>query len=335
MTLGQIRGQDRVVNTLRRAIHSSRVAHCYLFEGPSGTGRRTTATALIQSLFCSSPNDGSGCGVCSSCKKLASGNHPDLHFLEPLPDKRDISIEQIRELQQVLSLRPYEATRKACIIEPAERMSIGASNAMLKTLEEPPGNALMILLSSQADQLLATIRSRCQHLRFAPLDEKTVADLLVKGGVDPELAKSVAPLAEGSIDRAVQLSGEPDAETRSELLGILSQANSKQIASIFDPAEQLSGSREDTIANLEIIISLLRDMMMILSDNPDAVINRGAIKELKKEAIAISHETCMEALALALETLQAVKRNANSKLALEHFLLGYASLKCNQGYKEI
>ena len=186
----------------------------------------------------------------------------------------------------------------------------------------------MILLSSHSDQLLATIRSRCQHLRFAPLDEAILADMLVMDGVDPEVAKSVAPLSEGSIDRALQLSGEPDTEKRIELINILAQSDSKQISTIFEPAEQLAGSREEAIANLETIVSLLRDMMMILSGNPDAVLSRGAISALQKEAGAISHETCMEALALALETLQAVKRNVNSKLALEHFLLGYASIKC-------
>lgn len=99
MQLREIKGQHRVIDALTRSLQANRVAHAYLFEGPDGCGRRSTALALIQALFCSRPIEGDSCGVCSSCRKLSAGNHPDLQFLAPLPDKRDISIEQVRELQ--------------------------------------------------------------------------------------------------------------------------------------------------------------------------------------------------------------------------------------------
>jgi len=200
MKLADILGQERVVDALRRSIAANRVAHAYLFEGPNGCGRRTTALALVQALFCAAPVAGDACGACPSCRKLAAGHHPDLHLLEPLPDKRDIVIDQVRELQQVLSLRPYEASRKACLIHPAERMTVGAANSLLKTLEEPPGHAVIILLASQSDLLLPTVRSRCQHLRFSPLDDQTVAAVLKAHGMDLELAAKLAPLAEGALN---------------------------------------------------------------------------------------------------------------------------------------
>jgi len=246
MKLADILGQERVVDALRRSIAANRVAHAYLFEGPNGCGRRTTALALVAGpLAVAAPVAGDACGACPSCRKLAAGHHPDLHLLEPLPDKRDIVIDQVRELQQVLSLRPYEASRKACLIHPAERMTVGAANSLLKTLEEPPGHAVIILLASQSDLLLPTVRSRCQHLRFSPLDDQTVAAVLKAHGMDLELAAKLAPLAEGSLERAQDIDLEEDARRRSALLAILQAATPGRIATIFDAGEnwQVTGKR--------------------------------------------------------------------------------------------
>jgi len=327
MKLAEIKGQNRVIETLKRSISANRVAHAYLFEGQDGCGRRTTALALIQALFCKEPFDGDACNNCSHCRKLASGNHPDLHLLAPLPDKRDISIEQVRELQQVLSLRPFEAHRKACLIEPAERMNEKSANALLKTLEEPPGHAIIILLTRHADLLLSTIRSRCQHIRFSPLGDDTVFDLLIQQGVNAAKAALLAPLAEGSMQRAALLEEESDGKRRQLLLKTLSQASSSQIATIFDNAESLSGGRDEALDTFNLLISLLRDLLFIRSAGQTGIANRFLLTELAAEAVRFSPEGAIKALELAIETRRAVQGNANSKLALERFLLGYDRLR--------
>lgn len=327
MKLGEVKGQDRVIEALKRSITANRVAHAYLFEGQDGCGRRTTALALIQALFCKEPVDGEACTTCAHCRKLASGNHPDLHLLAPLPDKRDISIEQIRELQQVLSLRPFEANRKACLIEPAERMNEKSANALLKTLEEPPGHAIIILLTRHADLLLSTIRSRCQQIRFSPLDDDTVVELLLKKGVDATKAALLAPLAEGSMERAAALEEESDGERRQQLLNVLAQASSRQIATIFDSAENLAGGRDETIELFNLLISLLRDLLFITSAGQTGITNRFLLSELAAEAARFSPEGAIKALEHAVETRRAVQGNANPKLAFERFLLGYDRLR--------
>lgn len=328
MSLSVIKGQDRVLDALKRSIAANRVAHAYLFEGPDGCGRRTTALALMQALFCKEPLDGGdACGNCSSCRKLASGNHPDLHLLSPLPDKRDISIEQIRELQQQLSLRPFEAKRKACLIEPAERMNEKSANALLKTLEEPPGHAIIILLSTQADLLLSTIRSRCQHLRFSPLDDSVVADLLIQQGMAPDKAQELAPLAEGSMERASTLDEESDAARRQELLAMLSKASSRQVATVFDAAESVAGGREETLSTFNLLLSLLRDLLLIRSCGQIGIANGFLSTELTAEASRFTPAGIMEALECCLETRRAIQGNANPKLALERFLLAYDRLR--------
>lgn len=327
MQLREIKGQHRVIDALTRSLQANRVAHAYLFEGPDGCGRRSTALALIQALFCSRPIEGDSCGVCSSCRKLSAGNHPDLQFLAPLPDKRDISIEQVRELQQMLALRPFEAKRKACLIEPAERMNEKSANALLKTLEEPPGHAIMILLTSQADMLLSTIRSRCQHLRFSRLSDDVVAQLLQQQGMSEQRALELAPLAEGSLERAQLLDGEQDEPRRREVMTRLAQASSRQISSIFDASEELSGNRDETVALFDLIISLVRDLVLIRAAGQSGVANRFLEHELANEAIRFSPAALMEALDLALTTRRALQGNANPKLAVEHFLLGYDRLR--------
>lgn len=327
MKLTAIRGQQRVIEALQRSLAVKRVAHAYLFEGPAGCGRKTTALALIQALFCQTPDGSVACGNCPSCRKLATGSHPDFHLLAPLPDKRDISIEQVRELQQMLALRPFEAPRKVCLIEPAERMNEKSANALLKTLEEPPGHALIILLTTQADLLLSTIRSRCQHLRFSPLDDATLTDLLVEQGMARETAAELAPLAEGSIERAMSLDGESDETRRRELLQHLSQAMRKQIDTIFDAAEALSGGRDETAATFDLLVSLVRDLVLLTTAGQSAVTNRFLLQELVAEAARFSPEQAMEALELTLATRRAIQGNANAKLALEHFFLGYDRLR--------
>lgn len=327
MKFSGILGQDRVVDALQRSVGTQRVAHAYLFDGPAGCGRRATALALIGRLFCGSPADGDACGTCPSCRKLAAGNHPDLHLLEPLPDKRDISIDQVRELQQVLSLRPFEASRKACLIDPAERMTVGAANALLKTLEEPPGHAVLILVSSQSDLLLATVRSRCQQLRFSPLDEGTLALLLERRGMTPGQAAELAPRAQGSLERALELDGEEDSRQRLELLKVLAATDQSRIATIFDTAEELAGSRDETVALLDLQISLLRDMVLLRTAGSSDILNRQLHGELTVEAARFAPTRLMELLELTLEVRRAVQGNVNAKLALERLLLRYAGLR--------
>lgn len=327
MKLADILGQERVVDALRRSIAANRVAHAYLFEGPNGCGRRTTALALVQALFCAAPVAGDACGACPSCRKLAAGHHPDLHLLEPLPDKRDIVIDQVRELQQVLSLRPYEASRKACLIHPAERMTVGAANSLLKTLEEPPGHAVIILLASQSDLLLPTVRSRCQHLRFSPLDDQTVAAVLKAHGMDLELAAKLAPLAEGSLERAQDIDLEEDARRRSALLAILQAATPGRIATIFDAGEKLAGNREETTALFDLLLSLIRDLLLLCTGSESGVVNHPLLEQLTVEAARFTPASMLEALELALETRHAVQGNVNPKLALDRFLLRYGSLR--------
>lgn len=323
MPFADILGHDRIVEVLRRSLRTGKTAHSYLFEGLTGCGRKKTALALIQAIFCSAVAD-DACGVCPSCRKVAGENHADIHTIAPLPDKRDISIEQLREMQRTLSLRPYEAPRKACIIEPAERMSVNAANSLLKTLEEPPGDALIILLTENAGMLLPTIRSRCQLIRFAPLSPEHVMALLQRNGMAAEAAGLLAPMAGGSMQRAIELDNESLAAKREAVINRLGQMKINRIASVFDAAEALSGNRDETLELLDLMISFYRDALHLAAGSSE-IVNRAVRPAIEAIAGHSSLPRTLELLEAICETRRAVQRNANPKLALDHLFMNIAA----------
>jgi DNA polymerase-3 subunit delta' len=315
MPFADIVGHERIVEVFRRSFRSGKTAHSYIFEGVPGCGRRKTALALIQALFCAHVPDDS-CGVCPACRKVTGGNHGDIHIVEPLPDKRDISIDQLREIQRELALRPYEAPRKACIMEPAERMSVNAANSLLKTLEEPPGNAIIILLTENADMLLPTIRSRCQLIHFSPLSPENVRLLLERSGVAPGLAELLAPLSEGSMQRAVELDNSSLAERREALVVHVCALDLGRIATVFDTAEELSGSRDETLESLDLLLSVTRDAVYLKAGCTE-IVNSTIRPVLEGFSAHLTLERALQMLGDIMETRRAVQRNANNKLALE------------------
>lgn len=323
MAFAEILGHDRIVEVLKRSLRNGKTAHSYLFEGVPGCGRKTVAMALVQALFCTGNQD-DACGVCPSCRKITGGNHPDIQIIAPLPDKRDISIEQLRELQHGLSLRPYEAPRKVCIIDPAERMSIAAANSLLKTLEEPPGNALIILLTENAGMLLSTVRSRCQLFRFAPLSPEHIQTLLVKTGISQENATLLAPMANGSLQRALELDDEALVQRREAVLLRVNSLAINRIASVFDAVEELGGNRDSTLELLDMLLSFFRDAVHISSGSAD-IVNRPVRAALESIAQRRSLPRNLELLEKIYETRRAVQRNANPKLALDHLFMALAS----------
>ena len=323
MPFAEILGHDRIIEVLRRSLRGGKTAHSYLFEGVAGCGRKKTALSLVQALFCTTTTD-DACGVCSSCRKIDGGNHPDIHQIAPLPDKRDISIEQLREMQHILSLRPYEAPRKVCIIDPAERMSVNAANSLLKTLEEPPGNALIILLTENAGMLLPTVRSRCQLIRFAPLSPEHLLLLLERSGMAPETAALVAPMSGGSLQRALELDNEALAARREAVLTRVAQLNIQQIATVFDAAEELSGNRDATLELLDMLLSFFRDVVH-LGTGSGEIVNRSFRDAIEAIAAKRSFPRNLELLESIYETRRDVQRNANPKLALDHLFLTMAS----------
>jgi len=184
MPFSAIIGQKKAVTLLTRALCGNRLAHGYLFVGPEGVGKSTTAQALAASLFCQKITAGSPCGHCSGCIKYASGNHPD--FLTISPEGAGIKIQQIRKLKKDLSFPPFEAELRIILIQDAQTMGREAGNSLLKILEEPPPHNLLLLVAADSEPLLDTIISRCQVIPFQALPPEQARILIQRN--HPELS---------------------------------------------------------------------------------------------------------------------------------------------------
>jgi len=306
-----IAGHSGPIATIRRILGSGRVAHAYLFSGPEGIGKKKVATAFIEALFCGKAE---GCGECISCRKILSGNHPDIHTLEP--DGQFIKVDQVRGLQKDLSYRPYEALRKACIIDGADRFNLSSGNSLLKTLEEPPGNALIILLATNIDTVLPTIRSRCQQLSFSGVPVEEIAGFLENNGVDADIARVAASLAEGSIARALSLCSEEIMAERSEVITTACNLSLKNMIDLFSFGEQFDKDREKTLQIIGILTSFWRDMLHLASGSSDLV-NSDLSTLLERETSRRSREALLRGLDQLDKSRQALLRNANVRLSMD------------------
>ena len=168
MSFSQHTGQKRVAGQLRGSLERGRLAHAYLFIGPRDSGKRAMAVTLAQAVNCEKL-DGDACGRCVSCRRIGSKTHPDVYWVQPESKSRRIAIEQIRDFIRAVNLKAGEARIKVGLIVDADRMGDEAANAFLKTLEEPPANTIMILLTAEPQRLLPTILSRCLKLSFGPV----------------------------------------------------------------------------------------------------------------------------------------------------------------------
>jgi len=322
VSFAHISGHDRQKDVLWRAVRHKRLAHAYLFAGPEGVGKRLTALALVRILFCTEER---GCGECPPCRKVDHHNHPDLHILEP--DGNSIKIEQIRNLQRDLNLRPHEASRKVCLIEAAETMTVGAANALLKTLEEPRGDTLLILLSSQPQRLLETIRSRCQPLFFArqPLDLLRDA-LQTQLGVGDAEAHVLAALADGSFKKAFGKDRQLYLEERRNLLKTLTGLSPGSILPILEFAEQLAADKAALPDILEIFQAFYRDVLMAVHGRDSAeLVNLDLVEKVRRVAAREDTGSVLLKLETLINARRQLERNLNTQLVVENMLLKLAS----------
>lgn len=221
MSWHNIEGHDSVVDQFRQAVRRGRLGHAYLFVGPSGVGKRLFAGTLAQALLCEdrSEKDFDPCGQCPGCVQAHAATHPDLITIRRERDEHELAIESVRRAIHDLGFKPDRGRYKIAIVDDADDMSLPAANCFLKSLEEPPPRSVLILIGTSPDRQLATIRSRCQLVRFQPLPAEVIARVLVRTGVvaEPAEAERVARLSGGSLERARGLADPELGRFRAEL----------------------------------------------------------------------------------------------------------------------
>ena len=326
-------GHAWAVRLLQAHIRHNNVRHAYLFTGPAGVGRRTLALRFAQALTCPAPlAPGIPCGECRTCRRITAMQHPDLYIVQSERPGSTLKVEQIRELQRGLSLSPYEARYKIALLLRFEEAHPGAANALLKTLEEPPPNVIVLMTAGDAESLLPTIASRCEVLRLRPLPVDTVArGIAALRSIPAKDARLAAHLGEGRPGLALRLLDDPalmDARRQAveTLLSLLPAPRVERFAA----AENLVKDRPALEAALQTWLSLWRDVFLLSSGANVPLTNLDYAEAIRAIAGQMTFETagaCVRAVRRALERLQ---KHGNPRLTVETLLLDIPRLQQHQ-----
>lgn len=263
LTFSAVRGHQRTVEFLRQTMRADRLAHAWIFTGPAGIGKSAIAFAFAAWLQCEADGD-EACGSCPSCRQVSAGSHPDVRWVSVETGKREIGVDRARDLKKFSQLAPLRGRSKIAIVDAADRLSIAAQNALLKTLEDPPGRSLLLLVTDNADMLLATIRSRCQRLAFAPLSASDVAAILTAShGIEPGVAARLAALAEGSPGRALEL--QASLGDQGSLLAALREVQAGRYVDLDRFAQRLNQPESELGTKLEVLLAEMRDEAIALA----------------------------------------------------------------------
>jgi DNA polymerase-3 subunit delta' len=304
-------GYQQIVGELQRTVASDRIAGAYLFVGPMGVGKETVARYFAQLIFCQQDTEPpTVCGTCLACRKVGSGNHPDLQFIRP--EGSLLKIGQIRALQKQIIYEPFEASRKVYILTDVERMNAEAENCLLKTLEEPPASSVLILLTSNVEALLPTTRSRCQILQFHPIPTQELAEILIdRFSVAPEQATTLAIAAGGAIGKALTQLEKGNMLTE-EVPDILKETD---LLAAFRLAENLKDNPE-TLGDL---VTWYRDLLFLQQGAPsDLITHIHSLEELQVIVPRYSHLRIQQAIQTIFDTKSLIENtNTNATLALE------------------
>ncbi len=317
-------GHRPAIDLLRQAVKRRRVPQSLLLAGAEGIGKRAIAVALAQAVNCRSPTDGDACGVCTNCVRIARDQFSDVTIIGK-GDEASIKIKTIRErVLEAVGYRPFEGARRVYIIDPADAMTREAQDALLKTLEEPPPAAILILISAYPDTLLATIQSRCRRLRCGLLSESDVARVLVeRAGVETGLARMLAAASGGSVSRALaERSGTFEAD-REAALAFLSAQRGRNVAVRLKAAETLTKhgtkrrERDAMASRLAIVQSLLRDLTALGVPGGVPLANEDLATSLAELASSFSPERLSEAFAAITRAEASLDRYASPKIVAD------------------
>ena len=334
--------QEKPVRLLSNIIQKGKIPHALLFTGIEGVGKKEAANIFAMACNClaatltnqpfsdqSNVHAGedrppSPCGACKSCRKIISGNHPDVISVQP--EKAHIRIGQIRDLCNMLVMKPYEAKYRVVIISDAHTLNPEAGNAMLKVLEEPPDRTVLVLTAHHLHDLLPTIASRCQHIRFNPISHDILMDVLVtKEGVSAREADLLATLAKGSLMGALSLAASGWIEQRDWILQLIGkesfgQSSMAHVTTLLAFSEKLAQEKDRLENALEILKIWFRDLM-IYPLSPEMVVNKDFSHTLKR----LSEETTTGDLLSAYDAIQSalekINGNANPRLTLDVMMM--------------
>ncbi|MCI5805223.1 MAG: AAA family ATPase [Clostridium sp.] len=316
-------GHEDIVKHFKSSIELGKISHAYILNGEKGSGKKTLAAVVAKSLQCES-GEADPCGTCKSCLQAESGNQPDIIWVTH-EKPNVISVDEIRtQILNDIELKPYSSRYKIYIVPDAQLMNTQAQNAILKTLEEPPEYAIIMLLTNNVDKFLPTIISRCIVLNFRPVEPLHMVDYLVNQiGIDREKARFCTDFAQGNLGKAVRLAISPDYnEIKEDSLRLLRRIQDMDMDEIIQAVRNMGKYKLDITDYIDIMSMWFRDLLMVkISNSPNKLIFKDEFSVMKKQASHVSYEG-LEEILQALDKLKIrLEANVNFDIAMELMLL--------------
>lgn len=322
-------GHEWAVEMLRKHVLHGTTRHAYLFAGPPGVGRRTLAVRFAQALNCRTPLEpGVPCGQCRDCRQIEAMQHADLHVIQAIDEAGEprpggvLKVDQIREVRRLLTYKPYQSSFRVALFLRFHEANDSAANALLKTLEEAPSYAVLILTADNPEQLLPTIVSRCEVLRLRPLRIEQVRNALEEKGYETHQAKWIAHISGGRFGAALRLIGSESLlgereERLNDLQGLLSASRVEK----FAYAEKLSKDRESMRQAILIWLSYWRDVMLRTARAQTSLVNLDRNLEIEDLAGKMDLSSTRRVVMGLEDTLEKMDGNINPRLLAEVLLL--------------
>lgn len=316
-------GQTAVKAHLQKSLQTGKVSHAYIFYGEKGSGKKSLADLFARALQCESGGD-EPCNQCTSCKQAFNHNQPDIIYVQH-EKPAIISVDEIRrQVNNSIAIKPYSSNRKIYIIDEAEKMNVQAQNALLKTLEEPPSYAVIILLTTNLEGMLQTIRSRCVTLTMKPVSDKDIQRYLMKEVQIPDYKAGVcAAFARGNVGRAMELAVSVEfEELKEETLQLMQQLQDKSLSDLAAFAKTKADKNSNTAAFFELLQMWYRDVLLYKATGGTGQLIFGEdISHIKKMAVKCTYEGLNRMLNSIEEARTRLAGNVNAELTLEWLLL--------------
>lgn len=322
-------GHEKNIASLKRMYQEGRVPHSLMFCGPEGVGKVLIAEAFATLLLCHDSHDGTPCGVCPSCQRLAKGTHPD--FFQVAPQTKEgtapsIKIDQIRQMQSDVARVPILSPKRVVIIDQADTMNEAAENCLLKTIEEPEGQTYFILVTSSVSHMLPTTLSRCMREEFGPLGLDELKAVLRKQGIGETGLGLMADYADGSVGQAMLLSEESSIELRNSALSFVEDTLKGDLKPdrIWSVAKPLyDRDKQEVTIWLSLVAMVLRDILVLFSGSQLRLYNQQEIRRLSGWIENLSQPQAMLLLKLVKDYQHRIKSAVNLRLMVESFIIRF------------
>ena len=323
MNFAEIIGQEDAKNLLKNAIKTGTISHAYIFSGEEGSGKMMLAEAFATMLLCEEPGD-DACGQCHSCKQSISHNNPDIIYVKRDEDKKAIGVDVVREqINNDIVLKPYSGKYKVYIVDEAEKMNPQAQNALLKTIEEPPAYAILLLLTSNHNSLLQTILSRCITVQMKTIPTEQIVKLLMqKYQIVDYQAQVAASFAQGNIGKAIDLAGsEAFNQLKYDMLNVVRKAENMDEYELSEQVKLLASYKSNTDQMLDLMTLWYRDVLLYKATQAESrLLFQENIYDIKEQAEQSTYEGIDKIFETIEETRRRLQANVNYELSIELLL---------------